>query len=75
MISCILVISQSQSSSQNSQVVQGDDTIGYDNNFIVQNQENMGNNAAAQSQIQSLYLFSTVFSQFDKITCILLIIL
>jgi hypothetical protein len=42
-------ISQSQSSSQNSQVVSGDDTIGSANNINVQNQENTGNNAAAQS--------------------------
>ena len=42
-------ISQSQSSSQNSQVVSGDDTIGSGNNINVQNQENTGNNAAAQS--------------------------
>ena len=42
-------ISQSQSSSQNSQVVSGADTIGSGNNINVQNQENSGNNAAAQS--------------------------
>lgn len=42
-------ISQSQSSSQNSQVVSGGDTIGSSNNINVQNQENSGNNAAAQS--------------------------
>ncbi len=42
-------ISQSQSLSQNSQVVSGDDTIGSGNNINVQNQENTGNNAAAQS--------------------------
>jgi hypothetical protein len=42
-------ISQSQSSSQNSQVVSGGDTIGSGNNINVQNQENTGNNAAAQS--------------------------
>ena len=42
-------ISQSQSSSQNSQVVSGGDTIGSGNNINVQNQENSGNNAAAQS--------------------------
>jgi hypothetical protein len=42
-------ISQSQSSSQNSQVVSGDDTIGSGNNINVQNQENTGNNAGAQS--------------------------
>ena len=42
-------ISQSQSSSQNSQVVSGDDTIGSGNNINVQNQENTGNNAFAQS--------------------------
>jgi hypothetical protein len=49
-------ISQSQSSSQNSQVVSGGDTIGSGgdtigsgNNFNVQNQENSGNNAVAQS--------------------------
>ncbi|WP_458744832.1 hypothetical protein [Candidatus Nitrosocosmicus sp. T] len=42
-------ISQSQSSSQNSQVVSGVDTIGSGNNINVQNQENTGNNAAAQS--------------------------
>ncbi len=42
-------ISQSQISSQNSQVVSGDDTIGSGNNINVQNQENTGNNAAAQS--------------------------
>jgi len=41
-------ISQSQSSSQNSQVVSGGDTIGSGNNFSFQNQENSGSNAAAQ---------------------------
>ena len=41
-------IGQSQSSEQNSQVVSGDDTIGSGNNFSFQNQENSGNNAAAQ---------------------------
>ena len=42
-------ISQSQSSSQNSQVVSGADTIGSGNNINVQNQENSGSNALAQS--------------------------
>jgi hypothetical protein len=42
-------ISQSQSSEQNSQVVSGGDIIGSGNNINVQNQENSGNNAAAQS--------------------------
>jgi hypothetical protein len=42
-------ISQSQSSNQNSQVVSGGDTIGSGNNISVQNQENSGSNAAAQS--------------------------
>jgi hypothetical protein len=42
-------ISQSQSSSQNSQVVSGGDTIGSGNNINVQNQENSGSNAAAQT--------------------------
>ena len=42
-------ISQSQSSSQNSQVISGGDTIGSGNNINVQNQENSGSNAAAQS--------------------------
>ena len=42
-------ISQSQSSSQNSQVVSGGDTIGSGNNVNVQSQTNSGNNAAAQS--------------------------
>jgi len=42
-------ISQSQSSNQNSQVVSGGDTIGSGNNINVQNQENSGSNAAAQS--------------------------
>jgi hypothetical protein len=42
-------ISQSQSSKQNSQVVSGGHTIGSGNNINVQNQENSGNNAAAQS--------------------------
>ena len=41
-------ISQSQSSSQNSQVVSGADTIGSGNNINVQSQENTGSNAAAQ---------------------------
>lgn len=41
-------IGQSQSSEQNSQVVSGDDTEGSGNNFSFQNQENSGNNAAAQ---------------------------
>jgi hypothetical protein len=38
-----------QSSSQISQVVSGRDTIGSGNNINVQNQENTGNNALAQS--------------------------
>ena len=42
-------ISQSQSSSQNSQVVSGGDTVGSGNNINVQNQENSGSNAAAQT--------------------------
>ena len=42
-------ISQSQSSSQNSHVVSGGDTIGSGNNANIQNQENSGTNAAAQS--------------------------
>ena len=42
-------ISQSQSSNQNSQVVSGGDTVGSGNNINVQNQENSGSNAAAQS--------------------------
>jgi hypothetical protein len=41
-------ISQSQSSSQNSQVVSGADTIGSGNNINVQSQENTGSNALAQ---------------------------
>src|SRR6476659_1774137 len=42
-------ISQSQSSNQNSQVVSGADTIGSGNNINVQDQDNTGNNALAQS--------------------------
>jgi type II secretory pathway pseudopilin PulG len=42
-------INQSQSSSQNSQVVSGGDTIGSGNNINVQSQTNRGSNAAAQS--------------------------
>ena len=41
-------IGQSQSSSQKSGVVSGDDSEGSGNNINVQNQENEGNNAAAQ---------------------------
>ncbi len=41
-------IGQSQSSSQSSGVVSGDDTEASGNNINVQNQENKGNNAAAQ---------------------------
>ncbi len=41
-------IGQSQSSSQNNQVVSGGDSIGSVNNFNFQNQENSGNNALAQ---------------------------
>jgi hypothetical protein len=41
-------IGQSQSSSQNSQVVSGGDSIGSGNNFNFQNQENSGNNAIGQ---------------------------
>ena len=41
-------ISQSQSSSQNSQVVSGADTIGSGNNINIQSQENTGSNALAQ---------------------------
>ncbi|TVP40018.1 hypothetical protein [Candidatus Nitrosocosmicus arcticus] len=42
-------ISQSQSSNQNSQVVSGGDTVGSGNNINFQSQENIGNNALAQS--------------------------
>jgi hypothetical protein len=42
-------ISQSQSSCQSSQVVSGGDTIGFGNNINIQNHENSGSNAAAQS--------------------------
>ena len=42
-------ISQSQSSSQNTQVVSGGDTIGSGNNINIQSQENSGNNAIPQS--------------------------
>lgn len=41
-------IGQSQSSSQNSQVVSGGNTFGSGNNFNFQNQVNTGNNALAQ---------------------------
>ena len=41
-------ISQSQKSSQNSQVVSGGDSVGSGNNFNLQNQENKGNNVLAQ---------------------------
>ena len=41
-------IGQSQISKQNSQVVSGGDTKNSGNNFNFQNQENKGNNAAAQ---------------------------
>jgi hypothetical protein len=41
-------IGQSQSSSQNSQVVSGGNSICSGNNFNFQNQENSGNNALAQ---------------------------
>jgi hypothetical protein len=41
-------IGQSQSSSQNSQVVSGGDTVDSGNNFNFQNQVNTGNNALAQ---------------------------
>lgn len=41
-------IGQSQSSSQNSQVVSGGNTVGSGNNFNLQNQVNTGNNALAQ---------------------------
>ena len=41
-------IGQSQSSSQNSQVVSGGDTENSGNNFSFQNQKNSGNNALAQ---------------------------
>ena len=57
-------ISQSQSSSQNSQVVSGDDTIGSGNNINVQNQENTGNNAVAQSKS------TTLLSSFDRVLSI-----
>ena len=42
-------ISQSQSSNQDRYIVSGGDTIGSGNNINVQNQENSGNNALAQS--------------------------
>jgi hypothetical protein len=41
-------IGQSQSPSQNSQVLSGGDSIGSGNNFDFQNQENSGNNALVQ---------------------------
>jgi hypothetical protein len=41
-------IGQSQSSSQNSQVVSGGDTTNSGNNFNFQSQQNSGNNALAQ---------------------------
>ncbi len=41
-------IGQSQSSSQNSQVVSGGNTVGSGNNINLQNQVNTGNNALAQ---------------------------
>lgn len=41
-------IGQSQSSTQNSQVVSGGNTVGSGNNFNFQNQVNTGNNALAQ---------------------------
>ena len=41
-------IGQSQSSSQNSQVVSGENTKNSGNNFSFQNQDNSGNNALAQ---------------------------
>ena len=41
-------IGQSQSSSQNSQVVSGGDSVGSGNNINLQNQINTGNNALAQ---------------------------
>ena len=41
-------IGQSQSSSQTSNVVSGEDTIGSGNNINVQSQENSGSNTAAQ---------------------------
>ena len=41
-------IGQSQSSSQNSQVVSGGDSVGSGNNFSFQNQENSGSNALGQ---------------------------
>ncbi|MBA2268616.1 MAG: hypothetical protein H0W19_09815 [Nitrosopumilus sp.] len=50
-------IGQSQSSSQNSQVVSGGDSIGSGNNFSFQNQENSGNNALAQQYILFFFLF------------------
>jgi len=46
--SAVQSINQSQSSSQNSQVVSGGDTIDSGNNVNVQSQTNTGNNAAAQ---------------------------
>jgi hypothetical protein len=42
-------ISQSQSSHQTSHVVSGEDTVGSGNNINVQNLENSGSNAVAQS--------------------------
>ncbi|MDR4489489.1 MAG: hypothetical protein R2685_01110 [Candidatus Nitrosocosmicus sp.] len=42
------IISQSQSSKQNSQVVSGGSTFGSGNNINVQSQSNSGNNALAQ---------------------------
>ncbi|HKO65165.1 MAG TPA: hypothetical protein VJU13_08175, partial [Candidatus Nitrosocosmicus sp.] len=42
-------IGQSLSSSQNSQVVSGDDTKNSGNNFSFQNQKNSGSNALAQN--------------------------
>jgi len=42
-------IGQEQDSEQNSQVVSGEDTVASGNNINIQNQENSGNNALAQS--------------------------
>lgn len=47
--SAVQAIGQSQSSIQSSQVASGDDTEASGNNLNLQNQENTGNNAAAQS--------------------------
>ena len=58
-------ISQSQSSSQNSQVVSGGDTIGSGSNINVQNQANLVATQQHRAKSKITYLFFNLHLQFN----------